>query len=1524
MISAFFAVFSSSYIDLFVPKAFAEDAAEEESVSETAAWEEARDKRDAAQKAYTDASVEYNKCVAAKSAKECKDLKTKMDTAKEDLNSASKELTKAQKETSKAVNKNIKAENKAYEKAKKALEKCQKKEDADCSAEQKAFDEAKAKVDARKGVDETSEQEGLQSFKSQFDATSDYGAQSDAVNRMRSYMNGKEAEAKKAEEECARYSAMTSKDAQEKAKDACSQAVALRKEADEAKATYNEYLQKFNTISLSPSVISAQRQLKSAEKGGTGVVDISQSRQIGDSGDYTLAGYKSKYFNYQSGSDVLDTVTRRAALAVVSLKPIVYVFAGFGLIAFAWMAIFNKISWKWFANIAMGLFLVANMGRFIEYFVVGDGNSHYYIGVWNSNATQTGGENSLANAFADTYYVYGDTDYNDIGIRDFIDKSSEEGAQEIKEEFKLSAAGFCQGTSGSSLANFTSCVKDIVSTAKKAADTIKTVKSTVEDIKARVETVKDSVANIKQTFEAMKGGSITDIIAGVGNILNNVNSVVSTTTGAVGSITNAASNISNNIQDMGKSVDQQKELQDRRNSGEATNAFDALLKGQEWNSATGGVENVDGQWAGEDNFITKVGDMADYLKDQSSTMNDLGGGLLGQIGSISNIVENASLGGESINERRQREQAEKEAQQKEQERAAAKEEYLNSNAGKNENYMTQNSRVNNLYNNIQQQQNELDQLKNQQQAAQAAVDRNCSGPNDTSATCSAARKSKEAIDSAIVSKEEQIKTTQAEYETAKEDREKAYQEALDSNIAEAEKQYEEASKRADEICQANAGSTECAKAKQDVVDASNKLLDYTKEKEQGPQDENAIAKEEYLNSNAGKNETYMNQANETSNLYDSIQQQEREIDQMKQQQEDAQDMVNKSCSGPEDTSTLCTVARNNKEAIDNMLQSKEKQLEDTKAEYETSKEKLEEAYNEALDSNIAEAEKQYEEANKRAEEACNENPGSDECIKARQEIVDASNKLIDYMNEKENKTGESKYDTKEDIVNNLASSQEEQKRQDIEDQLDFEQEQLEDRQNNEGYYASQEYQQSVDKADNLYTQLNTLEQESEQLQEEINKKEEEAADACAKDPGGAACYTANIAVNAAKEALSNKEEQINQTRQAYSEAKQDVEESYQNMLDANQNQAKNDLERANEAADNAKQRLDEINSQIGDAATSVDTARSEYNQAVSEAQAARDAYNQAVAEGKSQEEIDRLKDIYNDKLSAMSDKKEEYDSKSQEYNNLSQEKQEAENAYNQSKEDAKDAADRLSSYTNEDVNNTDDSRINSREDTENQIMLDQYLSDTNPNAEAQASKNNYIEQKNKKDIAEYTLKEKESLANQLYKDYQEAENKCNQSKLDEDCRLAERLQKNYELAKNELDAARNDYNKLRQEMSVYEKDYIQKAIAAEKYNQQKYTDDMKIASSDINKYEVAVSKQRQAVDDAALEYTEAKNALEEGDQVGLNKTVQLYKAYLEAKDLYNSYQNSLNQARNKYNKANSDYQNSLSEQKRLENELSKM
>lgn len=77
-------------------------------------------------------------------------------------------------------------------------------------------------------------------------------------------------------------------------------------------------------------------------------------------------------------ADVLSSIKSRAVDLLKNLKPVIYVLAGFGLVGFAWGAIFNKISWKWFANIAMGLFLVANMGLFIDYFVSKDGQKGAY------------------------------------------------------------------------------------------------------------------------------------------------------------------------------------------------------------------------------------------------------------------------------------------------------------------------------------------------------------------------------------------------------------------------------------------------------------------------------------------------------------------------------------------------------------------------------------------------------------------------------------------------------------------------------------------------------------------------------------------------------------------------------------------------------------------------------------------------------------------------------------------------------------------------------------------------------------------------------------------------------------------------------------------------------------------------------------------------------------------------------------------------------------------------------------------
>ena len=91
--------------------------------------------------------------------------------------------------------------------------------------------------------------------------------------------------------------------------------------------------------------------------------------------------------------DIMQTIRKRAANILVNLKPVIFVLGGFGLIGFAFAAVFGKISWKWFSHIAIGLFLVANMGLFIDYFI-----------------TRNGGKGEISEALG--YGNYLDADYS--------------------------------------------------------------------------------------------------------------------------------------------------------------------------------------------------------------------------------------------------------------------------------------------------------------------------------------------------------------------------------------------------------------------------------------------------------------------------------------------------------------------------------------------------------------------------------------------------------------------------------------------------------------------------------------------------------------------------------------------------------------------------------------------------------------------------------------------------------------------------------------------------------------------------------------------------------------------------------------------------------------------------------------------------------------------------------------------------------------------------------------------------------
>lgn len=86
-----------------------------------------------------------------------------------------------------------------------------------------------------------------------------------------------------------------------------------------------------------------------------------------------------------NAGNVFEQIACKAMMFLIDLRVLAYVLSGFGMVMFAWAAIFNKISWKHFSQIAIGLFMLSMIGPFITYFT-GDstveGNLEYgnYLG----------------------------------------------------------------------------------------------------------------------------------------------------------------------------------------------------------------------------------------------------------------------------------------------------------------------------------------------------------------------------------------------------------------------------------------------------------------------------------------------------------------------------------------------------------------------------------------------------------------------------------------------------------------------------------------------------------------------------------------------------------------------------------------------------------------------------------------------------------------------------------------------------------------------------------------------------------------------------------------------------------------------------------------------------------------------------------------------------------------------------------------------------------------------------------------
>ena len=67
------------------------------------------------------------------------------------------------------------------------------------------------------------------------------------------------------------------------------------------------------------------------------------------------------------GTSIMGNAKEKAKNVFDSVKGIIFVVGGFGLVGVAWAAIWGKIQWKWFGALAVGLAILAAAGSIVEY-----------------------------------------------------------------------------------------------------------------------------------------------------------------------------------------------------------------------------------------------------------------------------------------------------------------------------------------------------------------------------------------------------------------------------------------------------------------------------------------------------------------------------------------------------------------------------------------------------------------------------------------------------------------------------------------------------------------------------------------------------------------------------------------------------------------------------------------------------------------------------------------------------------------------------------------------------------------------------------------------------------------------------------------------------------------------------------------------------------------------------------------------------------------------------------------------------
>ena len=295
--------------------------------------------------------------------------------------------------------------------------------------------------------------------------------------------------------------------------------------------------------------------------------------------------------------DVFQQIQCKVLQFLSNLRTLAYVLAGFGLIMFAYAAIFNKVNWKHFSSIAMGLFLLSMMGPFIEYF---SGNSMV--------TTALGYGNFMGNEFT---YVQGsgaqaaveqnqipDTSVQNNNTAQIIGGDSSTGSSSNEETSEGSKKRFSLG--------------DIINFGKSAIRTVKDVSNAIQGTDWSLSNIGGIISNIQNTIAGNQNGfdSISNLAQIAGGIMNggglsqiDVNSELK-----------RGQDMANSIQDIFSTKTTRTENRAKREQGENTNKL------SNWLDNLG--NKINGNSAEKINLSDEQKAVQDYINEQESSIEE--------------------------------------------------------------------------------------------------------------------------------------------------------------------------------------------------------------------------------------------------------------------------------------------------------------------------------------------------------------------------------------------------------------------------------------------------------------------------------------------------------------------------------------------------------------------------------------------------------------------------------------------------------------------------------------------------------------------------------------------------------------------------------------------------------------------------------------------------------------------------------------------------------------------------------------